>query len=356
MTATIPPRFSLASYEYALPAGQIAQVPAARRTDSRLMVLPRRAGAPSHGQFTDLPGLLRAGDVLAVNDTRVIPARLFATKETGGRVELLVLDRWPTRLRAMFGTKRGLKVGTELTVSGPDGLPTGTRLSVESVVGDGTAFLTMGNGEDVDTMLSRLGHMPLPPYIRRDDGRHRDLDRERYQTVFARDPGAVAAPTAGLHFTEELLADLVDRGVEVVRVTLHVGPGTFKPISAADVRQHDVGEEAYAIAPQAAERVNAALAEGRRVVAVGTTVTRALETAGADGRVVAGAGRTRLLIAPGHRFRVVSGLVTNFHLPGSSLIVLVAAFAGRRRVLQAYREAVRSGYRFYSYGDAMLVI
>jgi S-adenosylmethionine:tRNA ribosyltransferase-isomerase len=256
----------------------------------------------------------------------------------------------------MFGTHRGLKVGAELTVAGPDGLPTGTRLSVESVVGDGTAFLTMGNGEDVDTMLSRLGHMPLPPYIRRDDGRHRDLDRERYQTVFARDAGAVAAPTAGLHFTEELLADLADRGVEVVRVTLHVGPGTFKPISAADVRRHDVGEEAYAIAPQAAERVNAALAEGRRVVAVGTTVTRALETAGAGGRVVAGEGRTRLLIAPGHRFRVVSGLVTNFHLPGSSLIVLVAAFAGRRRVLQAYREAVRSGYRFYSYGDAMLVI
>ncbi|HOI11335.1 MAG TPA: S-adenosylmethionine:tRNA ribosyltransferase-isomerase, partial [Myxococcota bacterium] len=179
---------------------------------------------------------------------------------------------------------------------------------------------------------------------------------ERYQTVYADAPGAVAAPTAGLHFTPELLDDLERAGVEVARITLHVGPGTFKPIAADDVRRHDVGLERYRVAPEAAARINRALDDGRRVIAVGTTVTRTLEAAGATGRVVAGEGATRLLIVPGHRFRVVSGLVTNFHLPGSSLIVLVSAFAGRRRVLAAYRRAVASGYRFYSYGDAMLVL
>ncbi len=356
MIGTIPPRFALSSYGFVLPPERVAQVPAPQRTDSRLMVMPRRTGSVVDRVFSDLPGLLRAGDVLVVNETRVIPARLFAKKTTGGRVELLVLDRMPGRFRAMFGTHRGLTAGAELGLLAPDGALSDTRVRVESVVGDGSAFLAMENGEDVDAMLARLGHMPLPPYIRRDDDQHRELDRERYQTVFARDPGAVAAPTAGLHFTEALLRELAGNGVEVDRVTLHVGPGTFKPIAVDDVRLHDVGTESYRISDDTAERVNRALADGRRVIAVGTTVTRALEAAGSSGCVVPGAGATRLLIAPGHRFRVVSGLVTNFHLPGSSLIVLVSAFAGRRRVLSAYRRAVRSGYRFYSYGDAMLVL
>jgi S-adenosylmethionine:tRNA ribosyltransferase-isomerase len=356
MTVAIPPRFALSSYVFDLPQDRVAQVPAERRSQSRLMVLPRRAGAPQDATFAGLPGLLRAGDLLVVNDTRVIPARLFARKETGGRVELLVLERDGVRFRAMFGTHRGLREGAELAVLGPDGEPSGARVRVEWIPGDGTAALRTADGEDVDAMLARLGHMPLPPYIRREDGRHRELDRERYQTVYADAPGAVAAPTAGLHFTPELLDDLERAGIEVARITLHVGPGTFKPIAADDVRRHDVGLERYRVAPEAAARINRALDDGRRVIAVGTTVTRTLEAAGATGRVVAGEGATRLLIVPGHRFRVVSGLVTNFHLPGSSLIVLVSAFAGRRRVLAAYRRAVASGYRFYSYGDAMLVL
>lgn len=357
MTDVIPPRFALSSYGFDLPADRVAQVPAPLRTASRLMVLPRRSGAQRDHAFGDLPGLLRAGDLLVVNDTRVIPARLFARKETGGRVELLVLDRFPGRFRAMFGTHRGLRPGARLELLTPDRGPSGIHARVESVVGDGSAHLAVESPDtDVDGLLARLGHMPLPPYIRREDDRFRELDRERYQTVFAREPGAVAAPTAGLHFTPDLLAELEAAGVLTARITLHVGPGTFKPIMVEDVRQHDVGLERFAIPGQAADRINQALDEGRRVIAVGTTVTRTLESAGVSGRVVAGEGATRLLIAPGHRFRVVSGLVTNFHLPGSSLIVLVSAFAGRQRVLAAYRHAVRSGYRFYSYGDAMLVL
>ena len=198
--------------------------------------------------------------------------------------------------------------------------------------------------------------MPLPPYIHRDGRDHAALDRERYQTVYAREDGAVAAPTAGLHFTPAMLASLQASGVEVVHVTLHVGPGTFKPITTDDVREHDVGEERYRVPAAAADAINRALDEGRRVIAVGTTAVRTLESAGVSGRVVAGEAATRLLITPGYRFRVIAGMVTNFHLPGSSLVQLVGALVGRERILAAYREAVAAGYRFYSYGDAMLIL
>ncbi len=351
----LPPDARLDAWRFDLSPECIAQVPAPDRDGSRLMVLGREGGLPEHHRFSDLPTWLRPGDVLVLNDTRVVPARLFAVKTTGGRVELLVLDRRHDRFAAMYGTHRGLHPGAELTIVDLDGVPTGSLARVEGIRAGGIADLTC-TGCDIDDLLARFGRMPLPPYIRRDGRDHAVLDRERYQTVYAREDGAVAAPTAGLHFTPGMLAALVASGVEVAHVTLHVGPGTFKPITAEDVREHDVGEERYRVPAGTADTVNRALDEGRRVIAVGTTAVRTLEAAGASGRVVAGDASTRLLITPGYRFRVIAGMVTNFHLPGSSLVVLVGALVGRERVLAAYREAVASGYRFYSYGDAMLIV
>jgi len=351
----LPDDARLDAWRFDLPADRIAQVPAPARDGSRLMVLPREGGDPVHANFADLPRWLRAGDVLVVNDTRVVPARLFARKATGGRVELLVLDRRGDRFAAMYGTHRGLRPGIVLEVVDLDGAPTGATARVEGVREGGIADLAC-DGWDIDDALARHGRMPLPPYIRRDGHGHAALDRERYQTVYAREDGAVAAPTAGLHFTPGMLDGLRALGIEVVAVTLHVGPGTFRPITAEDVRDHDVGEERWRVPPETAAAVNRALDEGRRVIAVGTTAVRTLESAGVSGRISEGEGVTRLLITPGYRFRVVAGMVTNFHLPGSSLVVLVGSLAGRERVLAAYREAIDAGYRFYSYGDAMLVL
>ncbi len=351
--AVVPPRFRLESYRFRLPDDRIAQAPAEPRTASRLLVLDRHTGVRRHASFADLPTFLRPGDCLVVNDTRVVPARLFATKPTGGRVELLVLRSDGRCFDAMYGTHRGLATGIELTILDRDDQPTPHRVCVVEVRGDGTAAFEASS--EALPIQAACGHVPLPPYIHRDSSALHDLDRERYQTVYARSDGAVAAPTAGLHFTTELLERLAAMGVQTARVTLHVGPGTFRPIKADDVRNHDVGAERYEVGAEAADLVNRALDEGRRVVAVGTTAVRTLETVGASGRVLPGTGATRLFISPGYRFRVVGALVTNFHLPGSSLLVLVSAFAGRRRVMTAYRDAVRRGYRFYSYGDAMLI-
>lgn len=362
----VPPRYRLSSYQYRLPVARIAQVPAERRSASRLLVLDRRGGVRSHARFEDLPGFLRRGDCLVVNDTRVIPARLVARKETGGLVEVFVTraggvsrssGAWDS-LDAMIRTHRGLRPGTMLAVVGRDGAETDARLRVEARTAGGGARLTLQSpaGATAAEVLERHGRVPVPPYIRREDDSLHDLDRERYQTVYARVPGAVAAPTAGLHFDQDLLGRLRDMGVEVASLTLHVGPGTFKPVRVEDIRLHQVDPEPFEVPKSTSRAVNEALASGRRVVAVGTTVVRVLETLGARGGPIrAGRGTTRLTILPGHRFRVVSALVTNFHLPGSSLLALVSAFAGRERVLRAYREAVREGYRFYSYGDAMLI-
>ncbi len=354
----IPPRYRLSSYRYRLPAERIAQVPAERRTGSRLLVLDRRGGIRAHARFEDLAGFLRRGDCLVVNDTRVVPARLFARKETGGLVEVFVVRSSRERIEAMVRTHRGLRPGATLAVVGRDGGETGVLLRVEAGTAGGGAALTVASpaGMGVEEVLRAHGRIPVPPYIRREDDSLHDLDRERYQTVYARADGAVAAPTAGLHFDEALLARLRGMGVEVVPVTLHVGPGTFKPVQTEDIRRHRVDPERFEVPEASARAVNAALAEDRRVVAVGTTVVRVLETLGARGEgISARRGKTDLTIWPGHRFRVVSALITNFHLPGSSLLALVCAFAGRERVLRAYREAVREGYRFYSYGDAMLI-
>jgi len=350
----IPPEYRLESWQYDLPPDRIAQVPAERRAGSRMMHLPRREGRPQHGWFAELPQWLRPGDVLVLNRTRVVPARLFARKETGGRVELLVLEAG-NPFEALYGTHRGLRPGARLELLGRSGDPVGVFLEVLEVREGGRARLSLDSG-DVREAMEQFGRMPLPPYIRREGADLEALDRVRYQTVFAEEEGAVAAPTAGLHFDREMLQGLRGMGVEVVSVTLHVGPGTFKPVTSPDVRFHDVGEERYRVGEAAAGRINLALREGRRVLAVGTTSVRTLETTGASGEVVPGEGATRLLITPGFQFRVVSGLLTNFHLPGSSLLLLVGAMTGRERLLEAYREAVEAGYRFYSYGDAMLVL
>ncbi|HET9298747.1 MAG TPA: tRNA preQ1(34) S-adenosylmethionine ribosyltransferase-isomerase QueA [Candidatus Polarisedimenticolaceae bacterium] len=341
----------LEDYAYDLPEEQIAQEPLPRRDASRLLVLDRDTGEVAHRAFLDLPDVLAPGDLVVVNDTRVVPARLLGRKRTGGRAEILLLeatgeDTWRALLAhaPAPGGVVELGEGVSATVLAREGEVGTVRLSATAT--------------DLHGALARLGRMPLPPYVHRAPGDPRDAtDRERYQTVFAREPGAAAAPTAGLHFTPEVLDRLAARGIARTAITLHVGPGTFLPFRGEEVAEdHRLHEEPFAVPPAAAVAIAETRARGGRVVAVGTTVARTLETAAAgDGTVRAGSGRTRLFLRPGSRFRVVDALLTNFHLPRSSLLVLVCAFAGRERTLAAYREAVRAGYRFYSYGDAMLV-
>jgi S-adenosylmethionine:tRNA ribosyltransferase-isomerase len=315
------------------------------------MVLPRQGGAHHHHVFRDLPDLLAAGDLLVVNRSRVIPARLLGRRASGGEAEIfLVRDRGEGRWDAMVRPGRHLRPGQRVSVD--DDLS--VVIESEALPGDGLRRVRLlSKRRDVASGLDRCGHTPLPPYIRRPD---RPEDRERYQTVYAREAGSVAAPTAGLHFTPAVLAGLKARGVEVAEVVLHVGPGTFRPVTAERVEDHALDPEPFRVPDETAAAVAAARARRGRVIAVGTTTVRTLETvARADGTVEPGEGETSLVIAPGFAFRVVDALLTNFHLPRSSLLLLVAAFAGRERVLAAYAEALREGYRFYSYGDAMLV-
>lgn len=336
----------VADFDFELPEERIAQRPRPRG-ESRLLVLDAEQDA-RHRRIGDLPELLHPGDLLVVNDTRVIPARLFARRrDGGGRVELLLAERlddvtWECLLRP----GRRARPGTLLVLS--DEL----EAEVVGVAEDGRRRVRFS--APVEPHLERLGHVPLPPYITRPDEAE---DRERYQTVWAREPGAIAAPTAGLHFTPELLAALERRGVERAAVTLHVGLGTFKPVTAELVHEHRMDAERYEVEEAAAAAIATARGEGRRIVAVGTTVVRTLESAAlaGAGTLRAGSGRTELFVTPGFRFGVVDALLTNFHLPRSTLLMLVSAFAGRERVLAAYREAIDAGYLFYSYGDAMLI-
>jgi len=337
-----------ADFDFHLPPDRIALRPTAARDGARLLCLDRRTGAVAHKTFSDLPERLSPGDLLVLNDTRVFPARIHGTKaRTGGRVELLFLEEDEAAPGAWRAMARGtLRDGDVVVLDG------GLTATVAGPPADG--FATLRVAGDLRGHLERHGHVPLPPYIRRPDD---ERDRSDYQTVFARATGSVAAPTAGLHVTDGTLKALEARGVGLARLTLHVGPGTFLPLRAERLEDHRMHAERYAIPPATVDAVAATRAAGGRVVACGTTVTRALESAaGPDGALAAGAGSTDLFIRPGHRFRVVDGLVTNFHLPRSTLLVLVAAFAGRERVLSAYAEAVRAGYRFFSYGDAMLVL
>ena len=352
----------LSDFDFDLPAELIAQAPPAVRGASRLMRLDRATGAIQHGVFGDLPGLLGRGDLLVLNDTRVFPARLLGHREPGkGAVECLLVSRQASAngapgdelWRALVSPGARVGPGTRLVFEGPD-----ARLDGEVIARADhgrVVRLTTPDGSPVMSAIARLGHMPLPPYIRRPDS---ESDRERYQTVYAREEGSVAAPTAGLHFTPAVFEALDAAGVERATITLHVGYGTFQPVRAEFIADHRMAYESFEVGGAAAEALTRARAEARRIVAVGTTTTRTLESLepDAEGRLTACAGETALFISPGYQFRLVSGLVTNFHVPKSSLLMLVSAFAGLDHVREAYREAVAARYRFYSYGDAMVIL
>jgi S-adenosylmethionine:tRNA ribosyltransferase-isomerase len=335
-----------ADLEYVLPPEAIAQAPPATREAARLLVIDRARETLDDRGVSDLPDLLRPGDCLVVNDSRVIPARVLAEDAAGRPVELLFLEaETPARWRALVRPGRRCRVGARLSVGA-------VRLDVVGVAADGARVIARPDGT-VEDLLASHGLPPLPPYIAR-HAKPAAEDWERYQTVYARAPGSVAAPTAGLHFSEALLARVRARGVEVHAVTLHVGPATFRPVAA---ETHALPPERATLPPATAAAISAARAAGRRVVAVGTTVTRTLESAAAgDGRVAPFDGHATAYIRPGHRFGAVDALLTNFHLPRSSLLSLVAAFAGRDLILRAYRHALATGYRFYSYGDASLIL
>jgi len=331
-------------FQYELPDELIARHPAARRSDSRLLHLDGRSGALADLRFTDLPRLLREGDLLVCNDTRVIPARLHGQKATGGKVELL-LERVVSDRRALVQLRSSKPPAPGSLIHLAEG-------AVATVIGREDDFWLLEFATDPAAIFDRLGEMPLPPYLRRSA---EESDRERYQTVYARVPGAVAAPTAGLHFDATLLAACEQAGALQAHVTLHVGAGTFQPVRVDELSEHRMHAELAEVPAATCDAVAACRARGGRVVAVGTTVVRALESAAQGGRIAPYAGDTRLFITPGFRFRVVDALVTNFHLPESTLLMLVAAFAGRSHVLAAYRHAVAARYRFFSYGDAMFV-
>lgn len=341
-------------FDYTLPEALIAQHPAAKRTDARMMVLHRASGSIEHRNILEIGEYLRAGDLLVVNNTRVIKARIFGNKvESGGAVELLLLepttaDSWLCLCKA----SRQPKPGTELSLA--HGRILGTVLSQ----GEGGRLEVRLAGErPVLEVLEEAGDVPLPPYIRREKRNHHPIDAERYQTVYASKPGAVAAPTAGLHFTPALLQSLADQGITKTEITLHVGIGTFRPVSVEDVRMHQMDEERYEILPAAADAMNRTKSGGGRIVAVGSTSVRTLETAASNsGNIASGAGRSDLFIYPPYHFKAVDCMLTNFHLPKSTLIMMVSALAGKELTQHAYAEAVRERYRFYSYGDCMLIL
>lgn len=334
-------------FHYDLPDELIARYPAPERSASRLLVLDRQSGALQDRQFRELPAFLRPGDLLVFNNTRVIPARLFGQKETGGKVEILVerITGEQTCLAHVRASKSP-KPGSRILIEG------GGELLMEGREGELFQLRHTSEGSLLQR-LEQCGHMPLPPYIDRAD---EALDQQRYQTVYAEKPGAVAAPTAGLHFDDTVLEQLRAKGVETAFVTLHVGAGTFQPVRADDIRDHQMHAEWLSVDADTVARIQATKARGGRVIAVGTTSVRCLETAAQSGQLQSFEGDTRIFIYPGYQFRVIDGLITNFHLPESTLIMLVSALAGQDNVLQAYRHAVAQRYRFFSYGDAMLII
>jgi S-adenosylmethionine:tRNA ribosyltransferase-isomerase len=353
-------------FHFELPSELIAQRPAAGRDASRLLVLKRDLGTLEHRRFNELPQYLRAGDVLVLNNSRVIPARLRAVNaRTGGQFEALLLEEnAPNDWWLMLRPGKRARIGAELVFKNSNGALTGITARVTETNAEGHRRVRFAGTDNLLEMLEELGEIPLPFYITRPDAGPTAEDRERYQTVFAQTPGSVAAPTAGLHFTEELLAALRAGAIELRFVTLHVGLGTFAPVKAQELKQHLMHTERFELSAETAQAVNQAKAAGRRVVAVGTTSLRVLEAVAAQnaGRLVAGPGRTALFIYPPYEFRVVDALLTNFHLPRSTLLMLASAFAapgkttGRERLLGAYGEAIRLRYRFFSYGDAMLLL
>jgi S-adenosylmethionine:tRNA ribosyltransferase-isomerase len=339
----------IADFDYELPEQLIAQTPLERRENSRMLVVERRENAFRDDYFVNFPNFLKTGDVLVLNNTKVFPARLAGEKETKAKIEIFLVRElenqiWETLARPARRLKTGTKIffGENLTAEVLEKTP------------NGHCVVKFESDGDFNEVLETVGQTPLPPYIKRADGDF-DKDRERYQTVFAKQRGAIAAPTAGLHFTPEVLEEIKTAGVKIVEITLHVGYGTFEPVRVDDLAEHRVMAERYEITEAAAQILNEAKANGQRIIAVGTTTTRALESSAADGKIRSGKRLADLTITPGYRFKVIDGLLTNFHLPQSSLLVLVSTFAGHQLIMKAYRHAVASHYRFYSYGDCMLI-
>jgi S-adenosylmethionine:tRNA ribosyltransferase-isomerase len=352
--------FSLDAYDYELPSELIAQQPVEQRDQSNLLILNRQNGSRVHSIFADLYRLLTPDDVLVVNDTQVVPGRLYGRKDSGGKVEVLIAD-------FAGGSVTDPATGSftcECLVKAAKRPRPGTRLhfsrdlSAEVLASrNGTHTIRFHSETDFENTIDRIGEVPLPPYIKRDQKKASLTDdRLAYQTVYASQRGAVAAPTAGLHFTEQLLEKIKFKGIRVVPITLHVGYGTFSPVRVSDIRSHKMHPERFHISGESADRINTARALKKRVIAVGTTCVRTLEYALHDnGQISPGSGRCDLFIYPGYRYKVVDAMITNFHLPKSTLLMLVSAFAGRENILKAYREAIRRKYRFYSYGDAMFI-
>jgi len=341
----------VSDFDYDLPEELIAQQPLTERDASRMLIVDRHTQGWTDSQFKALPNHLDDGDVVVINNTRVFPARLRGTRvPSGGRIELLLLrEVAPHTWEALSRPARRLKTGSEVRF-GPD-----LRCRVIDSLPDGVRVIEFDAEAEVESLIDRVGEPPLPPYIKREPD-HRQTDRDRYQTVYASRRGAIAAPTAGLHFTPDVIEAIKRRGAQIVEITLHVGYGTFEPVKVTEVNQHRVAAEWFSISAEAAARINAARQNGNKIVAVGTTTTRALESAAlVTGEVQPQSGQAALTILPGYAFRVVDKLLTNFHLPKSSLLMLVSAFGGRDLMLKAYQHAVDEGYRFYSYGDCMLI-
>ncbi|ERN39856.1 S-adenosylmethionine:tRNA ribosyltransferase-isomerase [Rubidibacter lacunae KORDI 51-2] len=342
----------LASYNYELPPEQIAQVPLTPRDSSRLLVLPSPTERV-HAHFHTLPDWLQANDLLVLNDTRVLPARLYGRKSTGTMVEVLLLEQQgPEKWLALVKPGRRLPTGSAIAFNPPDAGLQATVVDRDESTGGRVLHFTVPDGRSFEEVLAQCGRVPLPPYVKSTAARP-----EQYQTVYAQRVGAIAAPTAGLHFTEDLLQRLGARGIQQARVTLHVGLGTFRPVETDDITAHAMHSEWLEVPAATVEQIERARSNGGRIIAVGTTVVRALEGAAAEGgQLVPFSGKTNLFIFPGYQPRVVDGLITNFHLPKSSLLMLVSAFIGRPRLLSLYEEAIAQGYRFYSFGDAMAIL
>jgi S-adenosylmethionine:tRNA ribosyltransferase-isomerase len=356
----------LSEFDYELPPERIAQRPVEPRDAARMLVHDVRSDETRHAAVRDLPDHLAPGDLLVVNDTKVVPARLFGRRSSGGAVELLLLGRGdsPRTWRALLRPAKRIREGELLELEGGALSARALHRMLDDDGNVGAEWVVEitdpgGSEDDLATSLARVGRMPLPPYIERsrDPSAKRDEDRAWYQTIFAREAGAVAAPTAGLHFTQELVSRLAERGIETARITLHVGAGTFQPVAADVVEEHRMHSEEFHVDGPAADAIARTRTRGGRVVAVGTTSARAIESAcDATGRVRPTSASTRLFITPGYAFRAVDALLTNFHLPRSTLLMLVSAFAGRDRIRRLYAEAIEREYRFYSYGDAMLLL
>lgn len=343
--------YTLEDFDFELPPEQIANEALPVRSASKMLAVNRTANSFDDANFTALSDFLRPGDVLVLNNTKVFPARLFGRIETGANVEVfLVEEDSNSTWKALAKPARRLATGKTIIF--------GDALSANVLAKrpDGSILIKFECDGDLDERIDRLGRTPLPPYIKRDRN-NADLDRERYQTVFARERGAIAAPTAGLHFTPEVLADLHNKGIETLEITLHVGYGTFEPVRVDELSKHRVSPERFSVSSETAERLELARKDGRRIIAVGTTTTRTLEyVVGNYGRFEGSSGSADLTILPGYKFEAIDGLLTNFHLPRSSLLVLVSTFGGHELIMRAYRHAVTAGYRFYSYGDCMLIV